>query len=63
MARQPTNLAAIPSPPGYQVFKVQEGVGHVVVARTNPDGTVTAKCLDSPDDGFLDEAAPPGNER
>jgi hypothetical protein len=55
-ARQPGGAVATPGPGGYQVFKVQEGGAQVVVGRTNPDGTVTAKCVDSPDDTFLDDA-------
>jgi hypothetical protein len=60
-ARQAGSATAVPGPGGYQVFKVQEGGSQVVVAKTNPDGTVTAKCVDSPDDAFLDESS--GSQR
>jgi hypothetical protein len=55
--------AARPSPSaaGLQVFKVDQS-SQVVVAKTNPDGTVTAKCVESADDAFLDEA-PAGSDR
>jgi hypothetical protein len=55
-ARQAGSAVPAPGPGGYQIFQVQEGGSQVVVGKTNADGTVTAKCVDSPDDSFLDDA-------
>lgn len=43
----------VPGPGSLQIYKVQHG-SQVVVAKTNPDGTVTTKCVESADDGFLE---------
>jgi len=42
-------------PDGTRVYRVTQGLGQVVVAKTNADGTVSAKCVESADDGFLDQ--------
>jgi hypothetical protein len=46
-------LEEAPSSGGYRVFKVREGGGQVVVARTREDGSVVTKCIESAEDGFL----------
>jgi hypothetical protein len=38
---------------GIRVYHASQGMGEVVVARTNPDGTVTAKCVSSASDGMV----------
>jgi hypothetical protein len=45
-------------PGGVRIYQVQQGMGQVVVARTNSDGTVSAKCVESADDSrsFLGSA-------
>jgi hypothetical protein len=45
-------------PGGVRVYKIEQGMGQVVVARTNSDGTVSAKCVESADDSrsFLGSA-------
>lgn len=41
-------------PDGTRIYKVTQGLGQVIVAKTNPDGTVSAKCVESAEDGFID---------
>jgi hypothetical protein len=41
-------------PDGTRITPVQ-GMSQVIVAKTNPDGSVTAKCVESADDGFLQD--------
>lgn len=47
--------------PGSQLRRVQQGFGEVVLAKTNPDGTVSTRCVDSPEgaEAFLDETSSP----
>ena len=44
--------APVPGPGNLQIYKVEQG-SQVVVAKTNPDGTLTTKCVESGDDDFL----------
>src|SRR5476649_1297097 len=37
-------------PGGVRIYQVQQGMGQVVVARTNSDGTISAKCVESEGD-------------
>jgi hypothetical protein len=39
---------------GTRIYHVTQGLGQVIVAKTNADGTVSAKCVESADDSFLD---------
>jgi hypothetical protein len=60
--RAPENLQVSKGPvPGSQVSRVQEGFGEVVLAKTNPDGTVSTRCVDSPEgaDAFLADTSSP----
>jgi hypothetical protein len=41
-------------PDGTRIYKVTQGLGQVIVAKTNADGTVSAKCVESAEDGFID---------
>jgi hypothetical protein len=62
-SRAPENLEVSKGPlPGSQVVRVREGFGEVVLAKTNPDGTVSTRCVDSPEgaDAFLDETTSSG---
>jgi hypothetical protein len=42
----------VAGPGGLHVYKVEQG-SQVVVAKTNPDGTLSTKCVESADDSFL----------
>ncbi|HEY2029079.1 MAG TPA: hypothetical protein VGH20_07705 [Myxococcales bacterium] len=42
----------VAGPGGLQIYKINKG-SQVVVAKTNPDGTLTAKCVESASDEFL----------
>jgi len=60
--RDPENLVTSDGPlPGSHLVRVQQGYGEVVLAKTNPDGTVSTRCVDSPEgaDAFLDNPTAP----
>jgi hypothetical protein len=51
--------------PGSQVVRIREGFSEVVLAKTNADGTVSTRCVDSPEgaDAFLNDPSPSGRIR
>jgi hypothetical protein len=60
--RAPENLEVSDGPlPGSRLVRVRQGYGEVVLAKTNPDGTVSTRCVDSPEgaDAFLDNPSTP----
>jgi hypothetical protein len=62
-SRAPENLeVSTGNRPGSQLVRVREGFGEVVLAKTNADGTVSTRCVDSPEgaDAFLDDPSPSG---
>ncbi len=48
--------------PGSQVMRIREGFSEVILAKTNADGTVSTRCVDSPEgaEAFLDDPSPSG---
>jgi hypothetical protein len=61
-SRAPTNLEVSKGPhPGSQLVRIREGYAEVVLAKTNADGTVSTRCVDSPEgaDAFLNDTSPP----
>ncbi len=46
-SRRPEGTQVTHGPGDRRSFTVQQGLGQVIVARTNPDGTVSAKCVES----------------
>jgi hypothetical protein len=60
--RAPENLDVSDGPlPGSRVVRVRQGYGEVMLAKTNSDGTVSTRCVDSPEgaDAFLNETTRP----
>ena len=58
--RDERNLEVSQGPlPGSQLRRVQQGFGEVFLAKTNADGTVSTRCVDSPEgaDAFLNETS------
>jgi phospholipase/lecithinase/hemolysin len=51
--RSGKNTVVTTRPDGIRVYQVAEGMGEVVVARTNSDGSVTAKCVSTDKDGMV----------
>lgn len=58
-ARGPDNLDVSAGPVGTRIIRIRGGYNEVLVAKTNPDGTVSTRCVDSADgaDAFLGETA------
>ncbi len=59
-ARGAENLDVSAGPvPGTRIIRIRGGFNEVLVAKTNPDGTVSTRCVDSADeaDAFLGEPA------
>src|SRR5208283_1292719 len=46
--------------PNSKVIRIRGGFSEVLLAKTNPDGTVSTRCVDSPGggDAFLNSAGP-----
>ena len=62
-SHEPGNLEVSQGPvQGSQHVRVVSGYSEVVLARTNPDGTVSTRCVDTPGgaDEFLDGTSPSG---
>jgi hypothetical protein len=62
-SRAQENLEASPGHrPGTQLVRIREGFAEVVLAKTNADGTVSTRCVDSPEgaDAFLNDPSPAG---
>lgn len=60
-AREPGNLEVTKGRlPGSQLVRIREGYAQVILAKTNPDGTVSTRCVDSPEgaDAFLNDTTP-----
>jgi len=60
-ARGPENLEISEGPVrGSKVIRVRSGYSEVILARTNPDGTVSTRCVESGEgaDEFLDGTSP-----
>ncbi len=60
-ARGPENLDISAGPvAGSKIIRIRSGYSEVLIARTNPDGTVSTRCVDSPGgaDAFLNNTAP-----
>jgi hypothetical protein len=60
-ARGPENLEVSPGPvKGSKIIRIRSGYSEVILAKTNPDGTVSTRCVDSPAgaDAFLDSTTP-----
>jgi hypothetical protein len=60
-SRAPENLLVSEGRlPGSRLVRVQEGYAEVVLAKTNADGTVSTRCVDSPEgaDAFLNDTTP-----
>jgi hypothetical protein len=60
------NTEVTEGPGGIRLFQVRQGLGEVVLARTNSDGSVSTKCVSSADDSrnFLgDETSQHGSVR
>jgi hypothetical protein len=61
-SREPGNLEIAKGRlPGSQLVRIREGYAEVVLAKTNPDGTVSTRCVDSPEgaDAFLNDTSLP----
>gem|GEM_PF-3692160 len=57
-ARSADNLEVSAGPvPGSRIVRIRAGYSEVVLARTNPDGTVSTRCVDSANgaEAFLGE--------
>jgi hypothetical protein len=60
-ARGPENLEISDGPvQGSKLIRIKSGYSEVVLARTNPDGTVSTRCVESGSgaDEFLDGTSP-----
>ena len=60
-SRAPENLEVSEGPiRGSQLMRIREGYGEVIVAKTNPDGTFSTRCVDSAEgaDAFLNDTSP-----
>ena len=63
-ARGPeTRLIAPGTRPGSKVVRILDGNAEVMIARSNPDGTVSTRCVDSGEgaQAFLDETPAAGD--
>jgi len=61
-ARTPDNVEVSEGPvPGSRIVRIRGGYSEVVLARTNPDGTVSTRCVDSANgaEAFLSETPSP----
>jgi hypothetical protein len=48
-SRGPENVDIGPGPvPGSLVMRIHAGFSEVLLAKTNPDGTISTRCVDSP---------------
>jgi hypothetical protein len=60
-SRASANLDVSEGPiPGSRLIRIREGFGEVILAKTNPDGTVSTRCVDSAEgaDAFLNDTSP-----
>jgi hypothetical protein len=60
-SRGAENLEVSAGPiPGSRVVRIRAGYSEVMLAKTNPDGTVSTRCVDSSEgaEAFLDETSP-----
>jgi hypothetical protein len=49
-SRRAEDTEATDRPGGFRIYQVKQGMGEVVLARTNSDGTVSTKCVGSAED-------------
>jgi hypothetical protein len=59
-SRDPVNVEVAKGRlPGSQMLRIHQGYGEVILAKTNPDGTVSTRCVDSPEgaEAFLSDTS------
>jgi hypothetical protein len=62
-SRTGANTEVTEGPAGIRVFQINQGMGQVVLARTNSDGSVSTKCVESEDESRAFLGNEPGAAR